>query len=148
MKIRTTFVSNSSSTSFVLRYDREDFKKCQHCSHTAITPLEMVRDNPQNYDGDNEIDFTEISEYIQKIQEDINYYTNINKNYRLDDLYRFDYSDLIEAFTQKITKIKNLKLGPTEDLIGVRVSYHSDVHTTIKDMIQRGLIEAIEDEDE
>jgi hypothetical protein len=56
MKMRNGFVSNSSSSSFVIKYKEDDFKKCDVCNHTPLTPHEIALNEEGRY-GDTDIKY-------------------------------------------------------------------------------------------
>jgi len=68
MKIRQSFVSNSSSSSFVIAY-----KTSEQCPHCGITPIDIV-DLIRNYNdscGDTELQNDSADEIVKAYQDDL-----------------------------------------------------------------------------
>ena len=43
MKIRRSFVSNSSTSSFVIAFKDADLDKCPHCGRSDVSPVDLVQ---------------------------------------------------------------------------------------------------------
>lgn len=77
MKIREGFISNSSSSSFIIAYNKEQ-NKCPHCGRCDVDILKMIKECTDN-DGDTEVRVEGKEEVIQYIQENWWDYTDIIK---------------------------------------------------------------------
>lgn len=75
MKIRDGFVSNSSSSSFVLKWKKEDFKRCECCKHLPIDPLSLVESEVNESDGwdETKVDWVGTEEWRVAIKDDMDF---------------------------------------------------------------------------
>lgn len=109
MKTRLGFVSNSSSSSFILLV--KSSKKCKHCGRSDMN-------------------------FIKEIEElelhDANGDVNIRANGKKDIIHEIrDNWFTCPETTEMIEKLEQLKLKPSEDLIYLDLSYHSGMHEKI-----------------
>ena len=72
MKIRNGFVSNSSSSSFHIRYDKRRFGVCEKCGQCEITPLDIADIEERNYDT--EIEWSEENNNIVECKLSVDYH--------------------------------------------------------------------------
>jgi hypothetical protein len=72
MKIRNGFVSNSSSSSFHIRYDKRRFGVCEKCGQCEITPLDIADIEERNYDT--EIEWKEENYNVVECKIRVDYY--------------------------------------------------------------------------
>ena len=66
MKIRNGFVSNSSSSSFIIAFKKEDV--CPHCGRGSLNIIDAIS-NVSNYNDDNSVDFDNAKDIINYINE-------------------------------------------------------------------------------
>jgi len=130
MKIRSGFVSNSSSSSFVLKYDTNDFKKCEYYGSQPVTPLDMVELDNNIYEDTTKVLFRDIESIIDYFNKEIESYTYYD-------------SDPPDCYVNIINKLKSLKLKPTEEVISVKIGYDSMTEKNICEMLDKGLVEHI-----
>jgi hypothetical protein len=55
MKIRNGFISNSSSSSFVIRYDKKNMNKCDKCGRSDNTLIKVAELESRTYCSETEI---------------------------------------------------------------------------------------------
>jgi len=101
MKVRRGFVSNSSSSSFIIAV--KPTENCPHCGRGDINVLDMIKKVAYN-DDDTEI-------YAEGIDEVSSY---------MLDRYSFDAEDAKELEEVKKLAKENYKVA------GIRISYHND----------------------
>ena len=132
MKIRTNFVSNSSSTSFTVKYDTKDFEKCEHCGHKPLTPLELARLEDGQYSSGDEtkIIFETLQGCIDDLQDEL--------------LYSMEDTDYANNIREQIKKYEKMQLGPTEEILGVSASYDSRTESELERMLDSGLVENLD----
>ena len=65
MKVRSGFVSNSSSSSFIIAFDESGFGPCLHCGRKDLSIIDMVRDSRND---DNRIEWEDAYERIQTLR--------------------------------------------------------------------------------
>lgn len=133
MKIRQNFVSNSSSTSFILKYDTKDFVKCEHCGHQPLTPLELAQLEDDEYlSGEGtEIKFVGFDQYIEYLEEKIEEYRR--------------YNEMDTYYTKLLNNAVKMKLTPTEEILCADVSYGSRLEEEISNMKERGIITLLDE---
>lgn len=68
MKVRSGFVSNSSSSSFVIAYDG-DSKPCPHCGRSDTNLLDIIRKSG-DYDGEGSVYAVGADEVLAHLEED------------------------------------------------------------------------------
>ena len=115
MKIRTGFVSNSSSSSYILALSKED--ACEHCKYSNAKMIELVRNLfcknewdgnvPSSYSGDPENYIESIAKEIEDLEKDIEW--NIKKIKVLENISRNDDALALLDEWDNIKK-KNMKL--------------------------------------
>jgi hypothetical protein len=96
MKIRVGFVSNSSSSSFVIAF--KEAEKCPHCKKGGSSFLDLVRCSPGGGD-DNKVQAIGLKAVLGMMS----------------------YQDAEE---EEIAKVENTKLENGEELAFVEISYH------------------------
>lgn len=117
MKIRTGFVSNSSSSSFVIAFKESD--KCPHCGKSEQNFLDAVRNSRSGCSGNK----------VQAIGLDA-------------VLGMMLYQD---AEVEEIAKVKNTKLEDGEDLAFVEISYHDwDLRDALENEANVRVVAALE----
>ena len=76
MKIRNGFVSNSSSSSFVVAIKKNDGEVCPHCGRGTPNLLKIIEEK-SNYGGETEIDGVGIDAVLEYADEISSYGVNI-----------------------------------------------------------------------
>lgn len=73
MKIRNGFVSNSSSSSFHIRYDKSRFGVCEKCGRSDIDPLDIASIEERT-NSDTEINWSKDNNNIVECEIEIDYH--------------------------------------------------------------------------
>ena len=129
MKIRNGFVSNSSSSSFIIGLLDQEAKRCPTCGHLPNSNLleQLERAESNNYNT--EVRWTNIS---ARIEEEKSW--NSNWNYS-------EFSDDEEAESPSELKQIKKQMQPGEQVIGCDVCNHdSDLRDLIDELEEQGVI--------
>ena len=121
MKNRKGFVSNSSSSSFILAI-KKDASKCEHCGREDIDFLQLVRDAGES---DYESSINEVG------AEGVIY--DIKNDWCDDDDKKF-----------VIDKIEDKNRDKTYQIVSISISYHNAVlNKILKGMVESGSLEIL-----
>lgn len=71
MKYRQGFVSNSSSSSFVLRWDKKNFNKCDKCGRSDDTLVKFARLEEQAYSFNGKTEIKRFEENEDIVEMDV-----------------------------------------------------------------------------
>ena len=153
MKTRSGFVSNSSSSSFIVIFDPAKFVKCAHCGHTPTDPVKLVE---QLEDGDSEVRWRNVVDRVVKLEEEIaEHKSHIDNLSRRNPEERYDrYGDYtveqqiqysqydIGELEKEIGDLRKMQSEyPGKTIAGIEVSYHNEAVTRLlEEMHESGLI--------
>jgi len=144
MKVRNGFVSNSSSTSYILTTNSNTCACCK--INPAKLILDLISDHREGECEDTGI--LDLDRTVEKFEEEIRSITkNIKECFQgVYDEYikkgssREDYAknlqrdiDEIQATIDKINKERE-----TREVVAIEVSYHDNASAYVRDAIQRG----------
>lgn len=158
MKVRSGYVSNSSSSSFILAWNDGDFVKCDRCGHKPEDPVIMCEQEDCCYSGDStEVDWIGVEGWVRDYEEELRFVKQ-----EIDNLERRSPTDLAyprwnnqqtvrealasayhteEKLNDAIARIRKwAKDNPGMSLAQVSISYGSPLNNTIEDMIHRGVV--------
>lgn len=127
MKTRQNFVSNSSSTSFIIGWNPSQFQQCPHCGLTPSSPIEIIESNVNKCAADDtEFMFRTKEEGIELCYEDIKYggWSGDEAKQRLQ---------IIEELTRDF-----------EEVCGAHLSYHDESEKQLRELQQVGLCKMID----
>ena len=161
MKIRNGFVSNSSSSSFIIAFNPKD--QCPYCGRSSPNIVDLINQNTncRCYSDDTQINWTDPQEYLEEIDKDIGYakqdilsvkdrkdndvIQTYGSKYTAGELRRERNSD-IEGLTKQKTKIQNA-INEGKQLVSIRISYHDEiVNNLFKEQVASGEVEVVVDE--
>jgi len=159
MKIRQGFVSNSSSSSFIVAINPKD--KCTHCGRSS-PDIVNVLESTQWYD-DTKLEWTDPTEYIEELQQeiysnqlDLEKYVGMNDDEKIifnygssrDYVYTVKQlrqwaNDVINNNEKTINDIKDyIKKG--KKVVYFHVDYHEPtLNNMIREQIDNGELEVI-----
>ena len=142
MKIRNGFVSNSSSTSFVIAFKNEEPKKCPTCGRTDPYTNNIIYEIENSCNTDTMVEHYTTDEIISDLENNI----ENNKEY-LGKYPESDYlRDDINEMEQLITKIEE-KESEGYEVMRVSISNHSNILNTLNNSINSGAIIVLDRED-
>jgi hypothetical protein len=68
MKVRSGFVSNSSSSSFVIAFDESKLGPCPHCGRKDLSILDLIKNSSND---DNQVVWDDAYQRVQDLKEQI-----------------------------------------------------------------------------
>jgi hypothetical protein len=111
MKIRNGYVSNSSSSSFVIAIDNGNNKVCPTCGRKNLNIIDLI-EKECNRDYDTKVYAKGVDAVIKYIEENVGYYD--------DDVNgKKEYNKLIKEIKKEGAKDKEIAY--------VSISYHNEV---------------------
>ena len=160
MKIRNGFVSNSSSTSFIVALNPKD--KCPHCGRSSMDIMDLIERNSGN--NETEVRRTDPSNLLENLQQEIysnqldlekwvdmnnedtitNTYGCYSYTYKVSKLREWA-NEVINNNTQLIEKIKQ-KISEGKQIVSFDIDYHDEaLNNIIRDQINNGELEVIDE---
>jgi hypothetical protein len=126
MKFRSGFVSNSSSSSFVIAIDESKFDVCPHCKRRDPTVLELIALHQWE---DTHIEWEDPQAHIENLQREL-------------DAGCF-YQDEEKQVKNVIENIK-AALAAGKKVIGLEMSYHETIlQAEMDNLVKEGKIEYV-----
>lgn len=162
MKIRSGFVSNSSSSSFVLKWKKEDFNRCGCCKHLPQDPLTLVREqeNVSNGGDETKVDWVGTEEWREAIENSMDFPLGELVRLRRMSMDEKAYDcagitttvrqvtrhneEIIEEYKVDIEETRRIdKEEPDAVVCMVSVAYGSFIDPIIEDLIENGTVQLI-----
>lgn len=111
MKIRTGFVSNSSTSSFLITYDANGFDVCQHCGRSDSDPIKVTENSSRSHVQWSTIDDGEIDGlkdfYEDQREEENRLQSELQRTRRHTTEHYWGQEDR-EYFTEELEKVRSL----------------------------------------
>ena len=148
MKQRNGFVSNSSSSSFVLKYDPADFQQCGYCKHTPRTPLQLIYDSENDYveteDVQGLIDDTngDIDQVKVDLADSVKYGDDdqpFDWSKMTTDEWRDSWRKNLKTLERRLKKLNKL-IDSSKVICRVSLDYCSGVRDQIDSLVDQGLV--------
>ena len=116
MKIRDSFVSNSSSTSYIIRIDKEKAKKCPTCGRgNDLDLLEIIRNGDHL---DSKIGYNSKEDYMKDLEFQIH---RVKKD--IEEFSALEPNEVPERFRRSTTSAKELLEWSHQELKDLRDEY-------------------------
>ena len=165
MKIRTGFVSNSSSSSFILELF-EDNKPCPTCKRKDLDFVDLLYTINDGGGYDNRVDHSSKESLMLEIEERICELQAQLKDLRADDPNReldrwrssFKDEDIVTRVRDRIKsteeeleewQLRREKIIPLEGrVVQCDISYHSSLQDILQNMVNAGTAKIIEQEND
>ncbi len=156
MKIRNGFVSNSSSTSFIVALNNS--VPCPHCGRCDKSIIDMI-ETAQMHSSETEMRWSDPRDFLIDTEKEIESYDKELREYRTMDpnsmggyQNRYKISTLMQWTQDSIAKLTKL-MGAIQDaqsegkqVIKFDADYHDDLlNDIIREQIESGTIEVIEE---
>jgi hypothetical protein len=162
MKIRNGFVSNSSSSSFIVALNPKE--KCPHCGRSSQNILDILEST--NGYNDTQLRWTDPTEYIEDLQQEI--YSNkldleklVNKSDNEDVVYNYNTGNTYTYKVKQLRKWANDVISRNSELIcGIKetvksgkqvISFDIDYHdpllnNIVREQINNGELEVLDED--
>ena len=111
MKVRAGFVSNSSSSSFIIGVTQEAGTKCPHCGRGGTDILQIV-DRANHYETC--LEWDDVDEYIRQL------------TLQIEDGEARGYGDDMDWERNLLKKVTDAKPNFT-NMFGLEISYHDNM---------------------
>lgn len=153
MKIRTGFVSNSSSSSFVIAFDESKFELCPHCGRKDQSIIDLIERS--EYDNnDTKVVWQDPEDKLKDLKQQIDSETlEIKKIEHLDPKMKLNYCTVEQniSWSKKsiaeceieIAKIENA-LEKGLSVAEISISYHNDfLNAELRALSKNGKLEIL-----
>ena len=106
MKTRNGFISNSSSSSFIILYKKQDNEVCPMCGRKNEDFLDMIEES-DNDSGIDDLSYDEIlRDYLDakgsRSKEEFKKIVNDNKDYELKSICLYNWDERLNAEFQRL----------------------------------------------
>jgi len=146
MKVRSGFVSNSSSSSFLIAYTED---KCEHCGRSDLDIAELVRQST-NYAEDDRVEWDDPEEQLRLMAEGI-----AKREAELKELEGRDSDEVFKTYSwggkqtvggereslndeirelQEDSEMISEALSGGQKVIRVSIGYHSGLNSAVQQM--------------
>jgi hypothetical protein len=135
MKYRQGFVSNSSSSSFIVKFDRRKFSKCPTCGVTLRNPIELV--NLDNFGAyENRVEWRNVQDCIDTLDA------------QMKDATEEGWSDWVQELNDLKAKLSkaNDECGEHDTICGIQLDNHGDAMTRFRELVDQDLVEVLNSE--
>jgi hypothetical protein len=164
MKFRNGFVSNSSSSSFILGWRGDSFDACDVCGRSDPNIVDMCRNEDCGYSGDStEVDWEGFDGWVNEWQDKKDCVLTTIKRIEgrnPDDLAytwnsKITVRQALESAQEELKKIDatiaRIKMysvtEPNLRIACVSISYHSPLNDILDTMLTRGTVQEIDIDD-
>lgn len=134
MKIRNGFVSNSSSSSYIIAFKMGD--PCEHCGRKDPDVLSFIGKNEYSY-GDSTVKAYNLQETFEMLKNDYNLNSDYNE---LDEDYKQARVESFIEFARVVAKIA--KYADNYQIAFINVAYSDSVNNILKIFNNVEIIEA------
>jgi hypothetical protein len=129
MKLRTGFVSNSSTSSFIIQINQQP-EKCPHCGRSGVDLVKFMMGFHNHWETS--LDFTDPDEKIDELEREL-------KDH-VDHGWEHDYLD------EQLEQLRAAK-ATGKPIIGIDLNYHDDaLKMVIDDLAAAGDITILQEE--
>ena len=158
MKIRNSFVSNSSSTSFIICLKPKE--SCPHCGRSSPNIIDMIEGRTSYGCDDTQVEWNDPQDYLNELQRDIEdqqQELELYKHHSDDEIItmplsrtrssvqqlRHGINDEIDYLTKRKTAVQDA-IDAGKKPICISISYHDELlNNLLHEQIATGEVEVI-----